>query len=175
MFDEMNMWFENWFNFDLISQWISLSRKYFDIDIKSLIDVVFFICHLIIICDKIKFKFVVSINFNSWFAAACCVKRDESHHNEWCKLKSFNNTCSALICSWRSIIDNVTKLSVKIYNTNDGLYTLWIWVILADDSSYGATFRDQGGSSEEYSRRDFGFVYKRFAGVLRTFEIIRTI
>ena len=116
MLDEMNIWFKNWFYFNMISQRIRFSRKYFDINIKLMINVVFFICHVIIFCDKIKFKSVIAIIFNNWFVVACCVERDKSHHNEWCKLKFFNSTCFASICNWRSIIDNMNELSMKTYD-----------------------------------------------------------
>ena len=79
IFDEMNMWSENWFYFDLVSQLINLFSKYFDINIKLIINVMFFICHVIMFSDKIKFKFVVLIIFNDWLTIACCVRRDESH------------------------------------------------------------------------------------------------
>ena len=126
MFNDINMWFKNWFYFDLISQWINFSRKYFDININLMINVVFFICHIIIFCDKIKFKFIISINFNNWFVVTCYIERDEPHHNKWCKFKIFNNTCFVLIYNWRSIINNMNELSMKTYNVNDKLYTLWM-------------------------------------------------
>ena len=114
----------------MISQWISFLCKYFDINIKLMIDIAFFVCHIIIFCDKIKFKFVISINFNIWFVVVCCIKRDESHYNKWCKLKFFINTCFTSVCNWRSIINNINELSMKIYDVNNELYILWMWIIL---------------------------------------------
>ena len=80
--------------------------------------------------DKVKFKFTVSINFNNWFVIVCYIKCDEPHHNEWCKLKFFINTCFTSVCNWCLIIKNMNELSMKTYDVNDELYTLWMWIIL---------------------------------------------
>ena len=116
----------------MISQWISFLRKYFDINIKLTIDITFFVCHVIILCDRIKFKFIISINFNNWIVIAYYIKRDKPHHNEWCKLKFFINTCFSFtsICNWRLIINNINELLMKKYDVNDEWYILWMWIIL---------------------------------------------
>ena len=73
--------------FDLTSQYINLFFKCFNIKTKLIIKNLFFICHVIIFFDKIKFNFAFFINFINCVVATCCVGRAESHYMKWCRLK----------------------------------------------------------------------------------------
>ena len=117
-------WLKNWFHFDLITQCFNLCFRYFETKIKSMMNVDFFMCHVTVFCDKARFNFVFITIFSNWSTATCWVGRAKLLQIEWCKLKSFKNTCTTPIYNWFLIADNINELSIDAYKTDEKLYTL---------------------------------------------------
>ena len=116
IFIKVNMWSNDWLKFDLTSQCINLFFKCFNIKTKSMIKNLFFICHVNIFCDRVKFNFAFLTNFINCVAETCFVNRAGPHHMKWCRLKFFKNMCSTFVFNCFLINDSVNGLFIDTYN-----------------------------------------------------------
>ena len=123
---KIEMWSNNWFILDFVLQCFNFFDKLFVMNIKSIMLHEFFVFHVTIFRDKIKFMFVFCIAFNNAFIATCCVNLKNPFQYEWCKLKLPNNNCSFSFYNCCFVINIVNELFVNEYDAKNELYTLWM-------------------------------------------------
>ncbi len=94
-FVNIETWFELWFIFDFVMQWISLFCSSFVMNIRSIVLWKWRVFQMIVSEKRMRRSCACWTTSSNWFVASCWINLIASLHNEWCKLKSFNNMCSS--------------------------------------------------------------------------------
>jgi hypothetical protein len=94
-FVNIEMWFEIWFIFDFVMQLISFFCSSFVMNTKSIVLWKWRVFQMIVSEEKVNRNCACWTTFNNWFVVSCEINLIASLHNEWCRLKSFNNMCSS--------------------------------------------------------------------------------
>jgi hypothetical protein len=99
-----------WFIFDLVMQWINFFCNSFVMNTKSIVLWKWRVFQMIVSEKRVKRSCVCCTTFSNWFVASCWIDLVASLHNEWCRLKSFNNMCSSSLFRRLLTISIVAKV-----------------------------------------------------------------
>jgi hypothetical protein len=112
---DIDIWSDDWLNFDLIMQCINLSCSFSNMKIKSMMLHELRVFHVIVLDESVRRSWVWWTTSRSWSIASCCVDLVESLHKKWCKLKSFRMMCffSSFNCLW--IVSMTSNVDIDAY------------------------------------------------------------
>jgi hypothetical protein len=92
-FVKIEIWFELWFIFDLVMQYINSFCNFFVMKIKSIVFLKWRVFQMTMFEQRMNLNYVCWATFKNWFVASCWIDLVASFHREWCRLKSFNKMC----------------------------------------------------------------------------------
>jgi hypothetical protein len=115
---DIEMWFDDWFNFDRIMQCWSLFCSSSNMKIKFVMLHKLRVFHVIVFNESVKRNWIWWMTLKSWFVASCCVNFAKSLYKKWCKLKSFkiiwffsSFNCSLIVSITNNVVIDAYKLN----------------------------------------------------------------
>jgi hypothetical protein len=118
---DIDIWFDDWLNFDLIMQCINFFCNLSNIKIKFMMLHELRVFHVIVLDESVRRNWVWWTTFKSWFVALCCVDLAKSLHKEWCKLKFFKMMCFFSSFNCFLIVSMTNNVDINANELNETL------------------------------------------------------
>jgi hypothetical protein len=118
---DIDIWLNDWLNFDLIMQCINFFYNFSNIKIKFMMLHKLRVFHMIVFDESVKRNWIWWTTFKNWFLASCCVDFAKSLHKEWCKLKSFKMMCFFSSFNCLLIVSMTDNVDIDAYELNETL------------------------------------------------------
>jgi hypothetical protein len=117
----IEIWFDDWFSFDLIMQCMSFFCNSSNMKIKFMMLHELRVFYVIVFDESVRRSWVWWTTSKSWFVASCCVNLAKSLHKKWCKLKSFKMMCFFSSFNRRLIVSITNNVVVDAYELSETL------------------------------------------------------
>jgi hypothetical protein len=116
---DIEIWSDDWLNFDLIMQCTSFFCSSLNIKIKFMMLHELRVFHVIVFDESVKRSWIWWTTFRSWFVASSYVNLAESLHKKWCKLKLFKTMCFFSSFNRRFIVSIASNTVIDVYELNE--------------------------------------------------------
>jgi hypothetical protein len=118
---DIDIWFDDWLNFDLIMQCINFFCNFVNMKIKCIMLHELRVFHVIVFDESVKSNWAWWTTSRNWSIASCCVDFVESLHKKWCKLKFFKIMCFFWSFNCFLIVSMTSNVDIDTYELNKTL------------------------------------------------------